>query len=63
MANEYKEYSAKISEICQKYNFPNCIKCPLYCACCSEKQDTETAAEYTERIETALVEAYKKLNI
>lgn len=59
--NEYKEYSEKITEICLQYGYKNCEKCPLFSACDTEKQDGETQAEYTERSEMALVEAYKKL--
>lgn len=59
--NKYEKYSGKIAEICKEYGYQNCEKCPLFSACKTEKQDNETYGEYTERVEKALAEAYKKI--
>lgn len=60
MNSEYEKYSAKIDALCEKYGFTHCDKCPLFWACCDARKDTETESEYTERIEKALVKAYKE---
>lgn len=59
--NEYKKYSGEIDEICRQYGYKNCEKCPLFSVCNMERQDGEPQTEYTERIENALAEAYKKM--
>lgn len=59
--NEYKKYSGEIDEICRQYGYNNCEKCPLFSVCNTERQDEEPQTEYTERIENALAEAYKKM--
>lgn len=59
--NEYGKYSGKIADICHRYGYLNCNECPLFSACNTTRKDGETQAEYTERSEKALAEAYKRL--
>lgn len=61
MGNEYQKYRTKITEICDQYGYQNCEQCPLFYACCSQRKEQETGIQYTERIENALVKAYKTL--
>ncbi len=59
--NEYGKYQAEIAAICGQYGYTQCEKCPLYSGCNTERRDGETQAEFTERSEKALAEAYKKM--
>ena len=58
----YSELQYKISEVCQKYGYKQCNRCPLVHACLIERkvETGESQTEFTKRWESGMAEEFIK---
>ena len=53
--------NGKINDLCKKYGYKKCEKCPMFSACDIKKKDGENEKEFTERWEQGMNKTYKDL--